>query len=146
MSGERARVLELLTEGKITVEEAEQLLDALAADEAPSGRATWPRAGLFGFSVPPVPPIPPFPPLPCFVMYPLLAGFPRPPRPPRPPRAPRPPRPPRAPRAPRARRQGGDFEDLVRMHSHGVDSEFIAEMRDIFGDEIDTREITRLYD
>lgn len=48
MREERARILELLQRGKITVEEAEQLLDALGPEGEggePSGEPSWPGEG-----------------------------------------------------------------------------------------------------
>ncbi len=48
MRKERARILELLQQGKITVDEAEQLLDALGADgegTEPLGGPSWPGQG-----------------------------------------------------------------------------------------------------
>ena len=48
MSEERARILELLREGKITVEEAEQLLDALGPKRERSGTEAGPGTGARG--------------------------------------------------------------------------------------------------
>jgi DUF4097 and DUF4098 domain-containing protein YvlB len=64
MSEERQMILKMLREGKISVEEAEALIDALA-EESPRGDAVHgaESAGDRG-AVAPIPPVPPLPPVP----------------------------------------------------------------------------------
>jgi hypothetical protein len=61
---ERARILGMVSEGKITVDEAEQLLRALDPPDAPPQPGWPPRGPFFNVPVPPVPPIPPMAPIP----------------------------------------------------------------------------------
>ena len=60
MGAERAKILQMVAEGELTVEEADQLLDAIAEHRGAPARA--PQAPVP--PRPPVPPVPPVPPLP----------------------------------------------------------------------------------
>ena len=79
MNEERMQILEMLAGGKINVQEAQMLLDALEREAQPDTEALkaamkhdpYAHAGSFGptgpFSpVPPVPPLPPVPPRPSW--------------------------------------------------------------------------------
>ena len=172
MAGERAQILQMVAAGELTVEQADQLLQALAEKEAPRPAAA-PEAGqpadpgmervreLFTMAqaflppkarVQPIPPMPPMPPMPA-----------------------------RAPRVAFVRRRTrGDrvksnpsfdqliqlsihgispdfvkqvraaglddltFDDVVQLGIHGVEPEFIRTMKESFGDELGFDDLIQL--
>jgi hypothetical protein len=137
---ERVAILRMVADGKITVEQGAELLDALEPPPPPPPPPRQPDRGLGQ------------------LIEEALAigglgrrigetwsdfGSPRPPRPPRPARPARPPRPKR-PLRPEQRvagafyaspgRQSLSFENLVELKTQGVPKQYIEEMRSIFPD------------
>lgn len=126
MTRERSQILGLLAEGAITVEQAEELLDAVgevSLHETGTARAAAPLA--------PMPPAPPAPPIPL--------APPTTPVPPVPPAPPVPPLPVQE-RArvhlsrgrPESRGVGRklNFDELIQLTVHGIGPEFLREVRD----------------
>jgi hypothetical protein len=103
MNDERTHVLQMLANGKITVDEAEALLTALETGDQSQQPFTFP-AGV----------------------------HPQPPQPPRPPQPPVPPQPWRGAPRPRRERSGDDLIDQVlALRIHGIDAKFITAIKEL---------------
>lgn len=130
-NGEREAVLRMVAEGSISVEQALELLDAMAPPPEPEPRRAMTASGLGQLLEEAL----------ASRLAQTLGGFsgPRPGGPPRPPAPPRPAHPrwgpmPRTVRAPRSVRPGLSFEDLVELKTQGVSKEYADSLLSVFPD------------
>jgi hypothetical protein len=127
-ANERTRVLEMVVKGTISIEQADQLLEALEntkpgranQNETPSSDAeSWRGFGQdFG------------------------RAFTRPPHPPMPPRPPHPPRPPRAPKG-----VGGgklSFEQMIELGKFGISANYVKQLGEAGLSDLGFEEIIEL--
>ncbi len=128
-ANERTRVLEMVAKGTISIEQADQLLEALEntkPDRANQNEITaldeeesWKGFGQdFG------------------------RAFTRPPHPPMPPRPPHPPRPPRAPKGV----SGGklSFEQMIELGQYGISANYVRELGEAGLNDLSFEEVIKL--